>query len=114
MDIEDIIPFTKYQHTNDDILPLVSDLIDKYGPKNESYNTLEDVLNNINSFINEIELSFITKCCINHRFNSCFTRINGNIKWKRINNMVSKVWIRRIYGRCIKFNDWIYNCFFYL
>lgn len=37
------------------------DLIDKYGPKNESYNSLEDVLNNINLFINEIEMKEIIR-----------------------------------------------------
>jgi hypothetical protein len=44
-----------------DISDEKSDLIDKYGPKNESYNTLEDVLNNINSFINEIEMKEIIR-----------------------------------------------------
>ena len=38
-----------------------SDLIDKYGPKNESYNPLEDVLNNVNSLINKIEMKEIIR-----------------------------------------------------
>ena len=45
--------------SKDDISDEKSDLINKYGPKNESYNGLEDVLNNINSLINEIEMKEI-------------------------------------------------------
>lgn len=47
--------------SKDDVSGEKSDMIDKYGPQNESYNGLEDVLNNINSLINEIEMKEIIK-----------------------------------------------------